>query len=430
MQAPEVPPPEWRIRGLDAKSVVLLVLLTTLNLLNFVDRYLLAGFGNDIVADLHLSYFQFSLLTGVVFSMFYAGSGVIVGVIADHLNRVRVIAAGVALWSVLTGVTGLCRSFAQMVAARTFISVGESALTPAALSILKDSLPPRFLSISTAVYYLGFPLGTGLSLVIAGALGPTLGWRGTFIALGGVGAALSALTLLFRDPAHAATAAPQHGRRSLSFGRSLARLYQTFREVPALRYLIIASVCMQFSLGGDSFEQLWLVRERGYTIQDAQLIFGTIYIGAATVALLAGGLLADWMRKRQPAGRVLALLVSTAFLLPMIAYRFATPGTALFYGLAVLSSMFASLTIGPYYSAIQELSPPDLRATVFAFVLLITALVGLALGSAAFGALSDWLVSLGVSRPLTVSLALSNAAGLISVPLVLRAMRNYERQAS
>jgi hypothetical protein len=91
--------------------------------------------------------------------------------------------------------------------------------------------------------------------------------------------------------------------------------------------------------------------------------------------------------------------------------------------------MFASFTIGPYYSAVQELSPPGLRATVFAFVLLITTLVGLALGSAAFGAFSDWLQSLGVSKPLTLSLALSNAAGLISIPLVLMAMKNYKGAA-
>lgn len=405
---------------------VLLGVLALLNLLNYVDRYLLSSFANEVIADLHMTYFEFSILSGVLFSAFYAITSVFIGYVADLWKRLRVIALGSALWSMLTSLTGLSTTFTQFALARTFISIGESSLTPASVSALNDTFGSRRLSLVTSVFYIGFPIGTGLSLVLAGVLGPSFGWRGTFVLLGLVGLPLSLLVALLPEPARATRPRGQLSIGTVILGAPRV-LVHAFHEVPALGYLALASIFMQFSLGGMALEQVWLVRERGYGVREAQLLFGALYIASASVALLGGGLLADWMRGRHVNGRFHAVLVSTIFVLPSIAFRIVPPHTAAFYLLAIGANMFASLTIGPFYALIQDLSPSESRATVFGLVLLVTTLFGYSLGNACFGMASTLLLDAGYADPLSACLATFNAVGLLSIPMILKAINVSNR---
>lgn len=92
-------------------SHLLLALLTFINILNFVDRQLIASFANDIKPDLDLNNFQYSLLTGFSFILFYSIMGLFVGTLADRLHRPRLLAFGLGLWSLLTAFSGMARSF-------------------------------------------------------------------------------------------------------------------------------------------------------------------------------------------------------------------------------------------------------------------------------------------------------------------------------
>ena len=100
--------------------------ITLLNVMNFVDRQLLASFANFIVPDLGLSNAQFGWLTGFAFIVFYAAMGLFMGVLADRVNRPRLVAAGLSLWSLLTAVSGAARGFWSLAMPRMFIGVGES----------------------------------------------------------------------------------------------------------------------------------------------------------------------------------------------------------------------------------------------------------------------------------------------------------------
>src|SRR6185503_5126923 len=115
--------------------------LTLLNVLNFADRYLMAAFAPSIMADLGLNNLEFTLLTGLVFSVFYVLFGLFAGSLADRYHRPRLIAAGLALWSALTAATGMAVNFLQVGLARVFIGIGEAVLTPASLSMLSDRMP-------------------------------------------------------------------------------------------------------------------------------------------------------------------------------------------------------------------------------------------------------------------------------------------------
>ena len=137
-----------------AKDYFFLSFLTLLNVMNFVDRQLLASFANWIVPDLGLTNTQFGLLTGLIFIFFYSVAGVFMGVLADRVNRTRLIAAGLALWSALTALSGMAKGFVSLAIPRLFIGVGESIMTPTAMSLLADRFPASRLGFASGVYYL------------------------------------------------------------------------------------------------------------------------------------------------------------------------------------------------------------------------------------------------------------------------------------
>ncbi len=110
--------------GVPARQYAFLTFLTLLNVMNFVDRQLLASFANFIVPDLGLTDTQFGLLTGLVFIFFYAIMGLFMGTLADRLNRPKLIAFGLTLWSVLTAVSGAAKGFASLAVPRMLIGSG------------------------------------------------------------------------------------------------------------------------------------------------------------------------------------------------------------------------------------------------------------------------------------------------------------------
>ena len=186
-------------RSMSAKEFAFLCLLTVLNVMNFVDRQLLASFANFIVPDLGLTNTQFGLLTGFAFIIFYASMGLFMGALADCVHRPRLIAAGLALWSALTAASGAARGFLTLALPRMFIGVGESALTPTSMSLLSDRFPPSRLGFASGFYYMGVPIGVGVSLLIAGYLGPAIGWRGCFYVLGAIGLVLAVVMLFVKE---------------------------------------------------------------------------------------------------------------------------------------------------------------------------------------------------------------------------------------
>ena len=125
--------------------------LTLLNVMNFIDRQLLASFANFIVPDLGLTNTQFGLLTGLVFIVFYVVMGLFMGVLADMVHRPRLIAVGLAAWSVLTAVSGAARGFWSLAVPRMFIGVGESILTPTSMSMLADRFPTARLGFAVGL---------------------------------------------------------------------------------------------------------------------------------------------------------------------------------------------------------------------------------------------------------------------------------------
>jgi MFS family permease len=407
---------------IEARHYGFLVFLTLINVMNFIDRQLLASFANFIVPDLGLTNAQFGWLTGFAFIVFYVVMGLFMGVLADLVNRPRLVAFGIALWSALTAISGAARGFWSLAVPRMLIGVGESILTPTSMSMLADRFPAQKLGFASGFYYMGVPIGSGLSLLIVGYLGPAIGWRNCFYLLGIVGIVFAVAMLSVRETprVHAVAAT----RPTL---REIARTaYAAMSASPALRLTIMGGVATHFILGAATFDQLWFVQERGFERAEIARYTGWIGMAGGVLGNLFGGLGSDWLQRRTGLGRPMFLFWVMLLLAPVnLMYRLIDP-TSFWFFFGVFAGYFQLGSFyGPTFSTVQELVPPQIRATVVAFYILTLNLVGLGIGITAGGYLIDYLIAEGVSQPYTWTLVVFTLLSALSIPLFFLAGRRF-----
>ena len=407
----------------------LLFFLTLLNLLNFVDRQLIASFSNFIVPDLGLTNAQYGFLTTIPFIVFYSIAGLFMGVLADMVNRPRLIAFGVVLWSVFTALTGAAKGFVSMALPRMFIGVGESILTPTSMSLLSDSFPSKRMGFAAGFYYMGVPIGVGVSLLIAGYLGESLGGRNCFYLLGGIGLILGLSALLFKDRPRK-NASDNKEQQTLSKETTVEivkTLYKAISASSALRFTILAGVFYHIVLGASGFEQLWLVQERGFERSNIAQIVGWIGVFAGLAGNLFGGILSDWWQENTDQGRPMFLFWLALLTLPIgIYYRFVEPGTVIFWIGIIIGYFQLGCFFGPTFSTVQELVPDRIRATVVAFYILTLNLIGLTIGSWGGGLCADWMEAANYQEPYTMMLVVFSIISIISIPCYYLAGKRYK----
>jgi len=406
----------------------LLFFLTLLNLLNFVDRQLIASFSNFIVPDLGLTNAQFGFLTTLPFIVFYSVAGLFMGVLADMVNRPRLIAFGVVLWSIFTALTGAAKGFISMALPRMFIGVGESILTPTSMSLLSDSFPSKKMGFAAGFYYMGVPIGVGVSLLIAGYLGESLGWRNCFYLLGALGLVLGLCSLLFKDRPRKHIQNPNEKRTlsKKSVSEIIKTLFKALSASSALRFTILAGIFYHIALGASVFEQLWLVEERGFERSTIAMIVGWIGVFAGLAGNLIGGILSDWWQENTNQGRPMFLFWLALLTLPIsIYYRFVEPGSIIFWIGIIIGYFQLGCFFGPTFSTVQELVPENIKATVVSFYILTLNLIGLTIGSLVGGILADLMEAANYQEPYTMMLVIFSIISIISIPCYYLAGKKY-----
>ena len=411
------------------RDVGFLLFLTLLNVMNFVDRQLLGSFANWIVPDLGLSNTEFGLLTGLVFIVFYSAMGLFMGALADMVNRTRLIAAGLALWSALTALSGMAKGFVSLAIPRMFIGVGESIMTPTAMSLLGDRFPSKWLGLASGIYYMGVPIGVAASLFIVAYLEPVLGWRGCFYALGAFGILLAIIMLFIKEtPRKHVREAPAADVPKQSFGSILRTLFSALKSSPALTMTIGGGVAFHFVLGAATFDQLWYVQERGFDRTEIAEMTAWIGIFGGVLGNLFGGAGGDVFLRKTGMGRPLFLFWIMVVLAPInVAYRIVEPDSIWFW-LGVFFGYFQlGCFYGPTFSTVQELVPPRIRGTVVAFYILSLNFVGLGIGITAGGIVIDMMKADGVAEPYTWTLLTFTLLSLLAIPLFYLAGRRFDR---
>ena len=372
--------------------------VTLLNVINFVDRQFISSFAPFLKSDLGLSDTEIGLLTGIVFIFFYTVAGLFVGTLADRYNRTKIIGIGVILWSAFTAISGFAKNFFTLAAPRLFIGVGESTITPTTMSILSDRYEQKRLGFAAGFYYLGVPVGVGISLLIAGYLEPMIGWRGCFYLLGVIGLLLGFLMLFVKDsPRKNISNKPE----SKTFFEIISLLYKALSTSKSLVFTIIAGTLYHIVLGAAQFEVIWAVADKGFNPNTFGQINGWIFVVFGVLGSLFGGIASDWTLKTFNLPRTWFLLILTLLLLPLAFTRYLETDNILFW-VGICSSAFSlGCFYGPIFAVIQELVPSSIKGTVVAFNLLCLNLLGIAIGSIVFGIMADYAVAQGYEDPYT-----------------------------
>src|SRR4029077_12038633 len=157
VQKPASSPPwravDFRIKGSDPMppdgsaprssryARYVLAVLVLVYVFNFLDRQIISILAERIRADLGVTDAELGFLYGTAFAVFYALFGIPLGRLADVWDRRKLIALGLAMWSAMTALSGLARTFPALALARIGVGIGEASAAPAAFSLLSDWFP-------------------------------------------------------------------------------------------------------------------------------------------------------------------------------------------------------------------------------------------------------------------------------------------------
>ncbi|RLQ21871.1 MFS transporter [Seongchinamella sediminis] len=373
-------------------------------ILSFIDRNVMAVLIGPIRQQFDISDFQYSLLHGFAFSMFYIVLGLPIARLADRHNRKWIITVGVLLWSVMTCLCGLAKSFTTLFLARIGVGVGEAALSPPAYSLLADFFSPDKLPRAMAVYTLGITLGGGLAYIVGGAvyqhfeaaggvtlplLGHIQSWQMTFIAVGLPGVIVVALLGAMREPARGATAGmtvqTQHADLA-AIGSQLRRHWRAYLG-------LIGSMSLLAILGYGTMAWFpeFMMRSFGADRATVGSQFGTLFIIAGSLGTLAGGWSVQPLSERgyRDAPLRVVMICALLWLLPATAGPLSpSPGLAMLAAAPIIFFLNAYFGVG--IAGVQLITPPQMRAQISALMLFSTNLFGLAFGPSAVALITDF----------------------------------------
>jgi MFS transporter, Spinster family, sphingosine-1-phosphate transporter len=382
----------------------LLAALTTVNLLNFIDRQVLFAIFPAVKADLGLRDAELGLAASA-FIVVYMIVTPIAGYLGDRFDRPRLIATGVALWSAATLGSGAARGFSMLLASRALVGIGEACYSPLSSAIIGDSFPPARRGSSLAIFNVAVPVGSAFGYLLGGLIAGYFGWRAAFYVVGAPGLALAALIACFRDPERGAMDRSSDSRATMS-----ALLADRVYVVTTA-----AQAALTFVLGAlGAWLPTFLVRLHGLSVTAAGGSFGILTAVAGLIGTGLGGWLGDRAAKRDPRGH---LRVSAAGLLlaaPVAAAAIVTRDPIIFWTATAIAEILVFLNVGPLNAVIVSAAAPSIRATAVAVNILAIHLLGDALSPWVVGELSD---RFGVRRALAIMppmLALSGILCLVA----------------
>jgi len=365
-------------------ATLAVVILTMMNLMNYVDRWVPSVVKDLFKADLKLTDAQTSVPLGG-FIIVYMLTSPIFGALADRWPRKVLIAAGVALWSLATGAAALAVGFWTFLLARALVGVGEAAYATLSPALLSDFYPPNRRNRILTIFYVGIPLGTALGFVLGGALGERFGWRAAFLLCGLPGLALAAMALAIRDPGRGrfdsdAAQAPPRWRQAIP---TLLRNREFALAVAGYAAVTFASGAL-----ADWFP-VFLQRHHGISVKLSGRYVGLSVVVGGLGGTLAGGLLGDALKRwtRQPYLALSGWSMALATLFGLLALRLTDP--TLVIVMLFIAQFFLWFYNGPINAIIANSVPSALRARAFAFSILLIHLFGDAISPSIVGAASD-----------------------------------------
>lgn len=387
--------------------------LTSIYLVNFIDRQILAILLPQVKAEFDLSDTFLGLLVGPTFAFFYATMGLPLALLADRVNRRRLIAASLALFSAMTIACGLVVQFWQLAVARILTGVGEAGTGPASQTMITDLYPPERRARAQAIYATGANLGVLVAFAAGGAIAQAWGWRVAFIAAGVPGLVIAAVLLAtVRDPRRGASDPVASQEDAPAFGTVMGQLWRS----RAFRYTALGacSTCFTaYALG--SFFPLFLSRSHGLSTGEIGIAMALIMGACGGLATYAAGHLADRFGRRDQRWYSWVPALAALAPLPLAPICFLAQDIGVALAAAIVPLSLTAAFIGPTIAIVQRLVPVRSRATAVATLILIDNIVGLGLGPQFVGLASDlWKPALGEDS-LRYAMLAATAGSAVSV---------------
>lgn len=383
-------------------------ILSGLNLLNYIDRYLASGMLPLIARDLKLT----DADSGLLFSAFivtYVLVSPLAGWLGDRRARFPLAAVGVLIWSAATFGSGLAPTLAVFLAVRALVGVGEASYSVVTPSLLSDFYPAERRGRVLAFFYAAIPLGSALGFGLGGVLGQHVGWRTAFFFAGGPGAILAIALLFLRDPPRGAFDGPRGDTPDLklTIPRALKELWSRRSFV----YTTVAQTIYTFTMGGLAvWMPTYFVRERHLPLDRAGLMFGGVLCIAGFAGTLIGGRLGDKLAARSRTAHFQLSAWALIASLPFTALAILSPHPAIFWPAMAITLFLLFLNTGPLYAVISNVLPATLRGQGFAINTVSIHLLGDVISPPLIGSLSD---RVGLKWPVFGAGALLVVAGLV-----------------
>ncbi len=400
-----------------------LALLTLVYVLNFLDRTLIYILFVPIKKEMAFSDLQLALLGTTSFVIFYTALGIPFGRLADRVVRKNMIAYGLAVWSLFSGLTGFAKGFWTLFFCRVMVGVGEATLGPAALSLLSDYFPPRRRATVQAIYSSGIAVGAGIAFFLGGWIGQHFGWRWAFYLLGFPGLMIALLVFLLKEEprGQTETAAVHYTSKDWKI---------LFRSVPLryhyLGYALFGLAANNLSIWGATF----FTRVHKFDIATIGFFGGVLSLTAGVPGTILGGWAADRFRNFGRGGRMFFSSVAAAIAIPfwlLLIYSNNIPALLLAnFVLLGLSLMW----LGPAAADVHDIAGPHLRGLGIGIYFFSVNIAAYAIGSNIIGKLNDSLGAAASPLQMRYSLLVCPAACALAAVMLWLGSRKLAAQSA
>lgn len=365
-----------------------LAILVLVSFFNYMDRSVLSVLVEPIKADLKISDTQLGFLAGFTFAVFYATFGIPLARLADRSSRVRLLSIAIAAWSLMTSLSGLAQNYWHLVLTRIGVGVGEAGCVPSSHSLISDYFPPEKRAFAISVFQAGGVAGVTVGLALTGFIAQMVGWRWAFLIIGAPGLLVALLAwLTVREPVRGRYERAEQKPSSSAFG-DIRALWgrKTYRQ------LLLAVAIGNFAANGlGQWTPAFFVRVHGLSLAEMGFWLGAASGIGGVLGMVSGGALSIRLVSRDRRWEVWFPALTIGLAMPLYLVTFLTPVTSLALIAKFLSAFVAALGYGVGLSAVQSVTPPNMRAMAIALVMFAAALIGMGLGPLAVGFLSDLL---------------------------------------
>jgi predicted MFS family arabinose efflux permease len=411
-------PEPWLLYS-NPKKYFFLFLLFLTGASSQIDRNILSVLLPQIKAEFAVSDTELGLLSGIVFGIFYATLGIPLARWADRGNRAHILSLSLVVWSVMTMLCGAAQTFWQLVIARIGVGAGEAGAMPPAQSLIADYFSPEKRAGAMALFSMSSALGYAGGLIAGGYIAHQFGWRVAFMLVGSTGVIIAPLCFFgLKEPRrHSATVAPRE-----TFWAALTELMRA----PAYRY-IVAAISIYYAMGYGAllFVVSLMMRLYKMNVQEAGGAFGLIFVLAALVGNVLGGLIGNRFAKRSLANLPRIAGIAMLVAVPIFEFGFSRPTWSAMQVPLTMGLVTLNIMLAPMYSSLHLVCDHKRRATAVAVALLFANLIGLGLGPFATGAISDHLaIASGSGEGLRSALMIVVSIMVVGGILMLLAARH------